>query len=60
MALVLLIVQVGLEEVPGRENVSFSYQDLGLGAAIRTAERDYKEEFLDALFSTLAGQRMAR
>ena len=33
---------------------------LGLGAAIRTAERDYKEEFLDALFSTLAGQRIAR
>jgi hypothetical protein len=32
----------------------------GLGAIIRTAERVKKEEFLDALFSTLAGQKMAR
>jgi hypothetical protein len=31
-----------------------------LGAVIRKAERDHKEEFLDALFSTLAGQRIAR
>ena len=32
----------------------------GLGAIIRTAERVKKEELLDALFSTLAGQKMAR
>jgi hypothetical protein len=32
----------------------------GLGAIIRTADRIRKEEFLDALLSTLAGQQMAK
>ena len=31
-----------------------------LGSLIRTADRVRKEEFLDALFSNLAGQRMAK
>ncbi len=32
----------------------------GLGALIRIVERVHKEEFLDALFSPLAGQQMMR
>ncbi len=32
----------------------------GLGAMIRAADRVRKEEFLDALFSTLASKQMAR
>jgi hypothetical protein len=33
---------------------------LGLGAVIRTADRIQKEEFLEALFSTLAERQMTR
>ena len=33
---------------------------LGLGAVIRTADRVQKEEFLEALLSTLSERQMAR